>query len=51
MPSIVVEREHGRYVVYVNSEFWSTCENMNEVAEEMEYIKDHYRKKKEPCMA
>ena len=45
MPSIVIEREHGRYAIYVDNEFWSTCENMAEVAEEMEEIRDVYRKR------
>lgn len=47
MPSIVIERERGAYVVYVDSEFWSTCENMTEVAEEMEFIKEQYGGKKD----
>ncbi|MBR6793372.1 MAG: hypothetical protein IKM48_03310 [Clostridia bacterium] len=43
MPSIVVERDHGCYIVYVNGEFWSTCESMAEVAEEMADIRDRYK--------
>ncbi|MBQ8768840.1 MAG: hypothetical protein IJZ15_04250 [Oscillospiraceae bacterium] len=46
MPIIAIERENGRYVVYVDSEFWSTCESMSEVAEEMEYIRDQFGGKK-----
>lgn len=47
MPSIAIERDRGMYVVYVGGEFWSTCENMTEVAEEMEVIKEQYGGKKD----
>lgn len=47
MPNIVIERNHGRYAVYVDGEFWSTCENVAEVAEEMEEIRGAYRKRDE----
>ena len=43
MPSIVVERDRGCYIVYVNGEFWSTCESMAEVAEEMADIRDRHK--------
>ena len=43
MPSIVVERSRGCYTVYVDGKFWSTCESMAEVAEEMEYIRDQHK--------
>ncbi len=50
MPDIEVKREHGRYAVYVDGEFWATCENVSEVAEEKDYILDRCRKP-ELCLA
>ena len=45
MPNIDIERAYGRYTIYVDGEFWSTCESMAEVAEEMEYIRDQQKAK------
>lgn len=43
MPSIAIERDRGCYTIYVDGEFWGTCENMTKVAEEMEYIRDQQK--------
>lgn len=40
--SIEVKKEYGRYTVYLNNEFYSTCENRNEVEEEIEEIRRIY---------
>ena len=31
---------YGRYEVYVNGNFWATCENWHEVTEEIEEIEE-----------
>lgn len=33
---ISIERDHGVYTIYVDEEFYCTCENMAEVTEELE---------------
>ena len=47
MPSIDVRYDRGRYTVYVNGEFWSTCDNAAEVREEKDYIFNYYKERKQ----
>lgn len=44
MPNIQVRYDRGHYTVYVDGQFWSTCENAAEVQEERAYIHDYYSK-------
>lgn len=38
MRDVEIKREHGIYMLFVDGVFWSTCESLKDVEEELEEI-------------